>query len=734
MPYRQQRIIAFGLNVLLFASIPIWGRQEPTEAQKHEPVTITAAEVVVDVIVTDKKNRMITDLTPADFEVLEDGIKQNLKSVRLERRGEATPPGPGDEATPAQIAPDQSPTGARRAINPVLLIFDNLSMSKASQVFARRAANDYIDSIAPNDRLAVFGIDTRLFLAQSFSNDKAALKKAVEQVTTGISQQFTSSAAAIERILQSPTFSNAADGGAQPANRLAAAEQVAAGLNSDLGAAIDAVLLGAFRSFEVYEREVQARTTILALLALIQAQRVLPGRKTVIMFSEGFALPGSLSDQFKSVIGAANRSNVALYTIDAGGLRVDSESERVSRELSSMTEARARGADPTRVEGGESMLGRAESLGRANRESVLTELAESTGGISIRNTNDLRSGLTRIDEDMRRYYILSYAPSNQSFDGRFRTVQVRVNRPNVMVRARTGYYALRTAETSPVFAFEQPLFDVLSNPSPPHEFAFDFRAMHFPGSAPAAPVSVVAQIPGTILNLTEVQAEEGKKGKKDEKKSYVGELTVMALVKDAQGIVVRKLSRNYRLTSDRPDGLKETNIIFYRTAPVPPGTYQLDIVARDAPSQHASVQHVSLIVPASSSAPLRISSIVPTKGGEPLKPQERDENNPFHYGTTVIMPNLSGKFSKSKDSQMMFYFVVQTTPNASVQTKIEFLQQGQVLAQTSGALPPPDQKGRIQFVAQFPLAPFPEGAYDVRITVQDGANRASEKTSFTVVN
>jgi hypothetical protein len=131
---------------------------------------------------------------------------------------------------------------------------------------------------------------------------------------------------------------------------------------------------------------------------------------------------------------------------------------------------------------------------------------------------------------------------------------------------------------------------------------------------------------------------------------------------------------------------------------------------------------------------LRLSSIVPTKGGESLRAQERDPNNPFHFGQILMMPELDRQFSKSADQKMMFYFTVQATPSASVRAKVEFLQHGQVLAQAPGALPAPDPDGRIQFVAEFPLAPFPEGDYDVRITVEDGTNRASEQTSFTVVN
>ncbi len=730
------------IPVVICSILALWplaigaGGQEPNEKQQA-PVTLGAAEVVVDVIVTDKKNRPITDLKPEDFEVYEDGVKQSIKSIRLVTAAEGPTARAETEgaAKPGAAQPAPPPVVARRPVHLIALVFDNLSMSLQSRTFARRAALDYVDRMAENDQVAIFGIDRRLFLVQPFTGDKKALKRAVNQATSGTSRQFASSADAVARLLQSGSGE-----GAPPSVRLAAAEAYTPSPDENLGAAIEAVLLSTFRSFEAFEREAQARATVLALLSIIRGQQRLPGRKTLIFFSEGFSLPSNLWPQFQSVVGAANQANVAIYTIDAAGLRIESQEERVSRELSALAEARARGADPTHVEGGESMLGRAESLGRMNTESVLIELAEATGGLSIRHTNDLRSGLRRIDEDMRSYYLLTYAPTNQTFDGRFRTIQVKVNRPGARVRARAGYFALRTAEATPVFAFERPLLELLFTASPPRDFALQMGALHFPAPGQGTKASVIAQIPADIVDFALAAAETPKAKKKKKKKAaprgnvYVGELDVLALVKDARGVVVGKLGQRYQLraASERLEEMKKSNIIFYRSLDLRPGAYQVEIAARDARSGRASVTRTTLHVPAPSSSALRLSSIIPTRGGEPLRPQERDANNPFHFGQTVIMPNLTRTFSKS-DEQMMFYFVVQARPGATVQAKVEFLQQGQVLAQAPGTLPAPDERGRIPFLATFPVTPFPAGHYDVRVTVTDGTHRASEHTSFTIV-
>ncbi len=729
----RKRIAASCLIVFLVAVSPIRGGQEQKQQEKPESVTIGAAEVIVDVIVTDKKDRAIPDLGPADFEVYEDGIKQEIRSVRFEQHGSGLEAVETDGRTPTTTPGPSTATPVARMPNLIALVFDNLSLARASQVYAARAAHDYLDHLSPNDWVAVFGIDTRLFLAQTFTRDREALKRAVNTVANGTSRQFASSSDAIERLLQSGALE-----GMSPEARLAAAETYQPSPNDNPAAAIDAVLLRSFRAFENLEQDAQARATILGLLSLIRGQQILPGRKTLIFFSEGFSIPSSVNTQFKSVIGNANRANVAFYTIDAGGLRVESEAQRASRELSVIAEARSRGADPTLVQGGESMLGRAESIGRMNRESVLRELADETGGLSIYNTNDLRSGLERIDQDMRSYYVLTYTPTNQEFDGQFRRISVKINRPDVRVRARSGYFALRTADSAPVLPHEEPLFDVLRQSNTPTDFPIKLASMQFPMPLPRLTNSlqVVMEVCMADIAFTEAESSDKKDKNKEESVIYAGQLAVMALVKNEQGMVVRKLSQNYSLTAraDRLEALKKNTLVFYRNTDVDPGRYRIETVVRDGTTGKASVSQTSATVPMDSSAPLRISSVVPINGAENLKPGERSASNPFHYGNVAVMPNLTKTYKKSPSQKLMFYFAVQTAPTASVNVKIEFMQAGQVLAQSSGGLPAPDQTGRIQFIAEFPSTPFPSGTYDVRMTVTDGTNQAAEQTSFTVVD
>ena len=107
------------------------------------------------------------------------------------------------------------------------------------------------------------------------------------------------------------------------------------------------------------------------------------------------------------------------------------------------------------------MLAGAELALVSARASRLARLAEDTGGFLIRDTNDIGSAFRRIDEDSRIHYLLTYTPINDSFDGKFRTIDVKVERPGVQVFARKGYRAVRSSSLLRPPAYEAPAVAML---------------------------------------------------------------------------------------------------------------------------------------------------------------------------------------------------------------------------------------------------------------------------------
>src|SRR5215468_1502985 len=122
----------------------------------------------------------------------------------------------------------------------------------------------------------------------------------------------------------------------------------------------------------------------------------------------------------------------------------------------------------------------AESALRANPLLWLRDLAQQTGGVTIAETNDYRAPLRRAMEEVRTYYEASYAPHITVYDGKFRKVSIRVDRPDVIVHSRNSYFALPQIKSGQqLYAYEMPLLNALNAPAAPHDVDFQVRAERF---------------------------------------------------------------------------------------------------------------------------------------------------------------------------------------------------------------------------------------------------------------
>ncbi|HBY62128.1 MAG TPA: hypothetical protein DEH78_20090, partial [Solibacterales bacterium] len=141
----------------------------------------------------------------------------------------------------------------------------------------------------------------------------------------------------------------------------------------------------------------------------------LPGRKTLLFFTEGLNVPPNMTDQFRNIISTANRANVSVYAVDAKGLLTAARNTSSGAMLQQATRA-IQAQQTTGSRGGAvspeqaRAIDMAEESLRANVENNLQELAEETGGMLISNTNDLRLPLRQVSEDIGTYYELSYSP------------------------------------------------------------------------------------------------------------------------------------------------------------------------------------------------------------------------------------------------------------------------------------------------------------------------------------
>ncbi|HEV2862182.1 MAG TPA: VWA domain-containing protein [Pyrinomonadaceae bacterium] len=722
--------------------------QDPRDqGQDDETVVVGSSEVLLDAVVKDKKG-VVRDLKPSDFEVYEDGVKQEIRSFRLVTRGPAAagkadgkPNGrPDDKATSGAAATSPSAPSSSAPARPsrenplsaVALVFDRLSPE--SRARARDAALAYVGNESrPDDFMGVFSIDLKLRAVQPFTSDARLVRQAVERVGARGSTPYASGGEPAgdraNKQMAAPTTDNFSGSG------LAGTGEASGGnVGPEAGASAAEAQFAemtrrAVEGFEILERGQQGFATTDALLAVINAMGRLPRRKALIFFSEGVAIPTAVQSQFRSVISAANRANVSIYAVDAAGLRVLSADAEAGRAMQALGRRRiAVAGSPSDGSGPMTRdLERNEDLMNQNPEGGLKELAGGTGGLFISNTNNPGPRLRQVDEDLHAYYLLSYSPRNQNFDGQFRQISLKVNRPGVEVQARKGYFALNTSYDTPVLHYEVPALVLLGSERPPPS-AFDSRvaAFNFPEPGNAGLVPVMVEVSAGSINYV-----VGK-----DKKSYATNFSVVVLVKDEAGRPVRKLSNQYVLGGplEQLDAARRGKILFYRETRLEPGRYTVAAVVHDATNDRASMQASALEVPAGDDSRLRLSSIVLIKSAEQATAADKQSPNPFHFGEVLIYPNMNEPVRKAASKNLAF-FVTVYPPHASAtpaKLKLEIMQAGRTLGQASYDLPAPDAYGRVQYATAVPIDKFGPGDYELRVTVHDARDTATRTEKFTI--
>src|SRR5438105_721869 len=419
--------------------------KKQTKSADDDVVKINSNLVSLDVIVKDKKGKAITDLKSEDFSVFENGVTQKVEffDSTLTSGSEA-----GQTTTAIVSTQPQPRTPTSFPRNIIALVLDGQSTELANLKHVREGMMKYIrERISDSDSVALFSISGGLQLLQSFTQDKAKLIAAVEKAYDSSTVSKTSEARGLsediramrERIANGPEL----EGGPAPGpgfNGSAAAQ-----------ALIARHVLEQYIALRSTLSTQQTRPVLAALAAICEGLRSIPGKKTLVMFSQGFIASETLDWQVQSTIDIANRANVAIYIIDSGGLTGGAPTSGalvsgsplggISGGLE-MEQRRRSGA-------GESVFDITRQEGLNRQQDLLYRISEDTGGHFIKNTNDIAGGLERIDAEIRSRYTLAYRSTNPNFDGSFRKVKIEVRRPDTTVFTRAGYYAIPPTQVIP---------------------------------------------------------------------------------------------------------------------------------------------------------------------------------------------------------------------------------------------------------------------------------------------
>ena len=688
----------------------------PVETQQQQPrragtVSDGVTAVLVDVVVRDRRGVPIRDLDVSEFVIFEDGVPQKIGSFTpvIER-----------PSTEAPKAPAPSP-GTMPTVNAgpgvTALLFDRLSPE--GRRTAALAARNYLGSKEESpDFVAVYGVDLALTPYVPFTRNAVALRKALDAVVTSAAGNFNSPQqrqAIAEATAQANTAAQteaAATAGATGPGAAAAIGPAAA------AAQLTAMQAGMLQDFDNMERDQQGYATTNALFAIVNTLGRIPGRKSIVLFSEGLSIPPAVHRLFLGVIAAANRANVSIYALDAAGLRAESErakirdmvNQRGSVGINTGYSSESGGAFTAALEGNEGSL-------RSDPSYGLNELSNSTGGLFFNNTNNLRPAFERIETDIRNYYLIGYTPSNTNLDGRFRNIEVKLKRPNVTIAARKGYFAIRDPGGAAVNSWEAPALAALEQTPLGNAFPIRAGAMLFPERGRPGLVPVVVSLRTAPLSFQ--TTADGKQ--------YASDFTVLVRFVDAQNLVVRKVSEHYEIRGPiaEIERAKQGDVLFYRESELPAGVYTMEAILHDAPTGKSSVRVSTVEVPKYDENALRMSSLLIVKRTEKLTEKDRRAGHPLLTGDLLLHPSLAEPVSKTA-KELGFYFAIYPVPGGpALESIIELALNGKLVAQIPMPVPGPDSSGRVQQVGRLPLDQIAPGTYELRAIVKQGASQVA---------
>ncbi len=690
--------------------------QEPSAVAQTKPFAAGAAAVVVDAVVRDRNGKPVTDLRKEDFELFEDGVRQDIGDVTVMGMpggsGSRVLAAAGPKGTPSQTETATTSNGATPSF--LAIVFDRLSVEARGAAY--RGALAYLDTLHENDFAAVYLADLSLTTIQPYTNDRATLRTALRDVASRATSSFDR-AVVRDDLRARDARGNSMPGDASPeVPVVASAESVGRPVDTreDRDAReIAALDLTTHSSWEAMARDQQGYATTNALLAVTSALGMLPGRKSVIFFAEGLAIPVAVLPHFRNVIATANRAHVSVYTIDAAGLRVHSKDAEISREVNAAAAMGLAGA------GSLAALERNEDVLRKDPRTSLTLLAQQTGGFLVENTNDLARAFRQVDDDRRFYYLLTYTPKNGDFDGKWRTLTVTVPKQRLTIRARSGYLAVRATGAVPLLSYEGPALAALERTPAPTDLPIRATALVFPEGSESR-VAVLAATDGQALRFDRTS------------QTYRTDFSIVARILDPTGAVVRKASQPYRLNGPATliEPAQAGEVLFFRQPVMGPGSYTLEVAVHDALAQRAGVRRSAFVVPESTSGSLQVSSLVLVAREERVPPGTADKENPLYVGDVLVYPNLGTPLRTSSDNTLTFYVAIKPAPGAASQGRVEILRDGQPVSEAPVVLGPGDASGAIRHIGRVQIDTLPPGQYTLRMTVTQGDRREVRETAF----
>jgi VWFA-related protein len=526
---------------------------------KEAPAKFTSRVNLVPVtaVVRDRDGHAVGNLTKEDFRLLDNGKPQVIARFSIEKPG--APPTiekeNGNLEPSVASKPPEEAAAATRAIAEhfVAYLFDDLHVKFEDLVRARDAAIRVIaTSMQPADRAAIYTTSGQIVL--DFTSDQAKVRETLERLRPASATGKLGHGMACPDIsyYMADRIVNMDD---PQALQVALANYMACSQNPHLTA--NDVLAPAQSALHDGEHETRLASNMLA--QVVRRLAAMPGQRSIVLASPGFLVPFADQHDITEVINRAIRANVVISTLDVRGLWTPP-----AYQASMPTPA----GGPMAI----TMINQYMQQEALAQESVLEDLAHSTGGNWFHANNDLSDGFRRLAAAPEFIYVLAFTPENLKSDGKYHKLQVTLkDSKGLTIQARKGYYAPRH-ETDAVDQAKQDIEDAVFSREVIKDIPMELHTQFFRSVEDGANLSVVAQL--DIRSLP-YRKEEGRNR---------DSLTIVSAVFDVNGNYVTGAEKllELRLKDDTLQRKLDSGIKIKTSFDVKVGGYVVRVVVRDS--------------------------------------------------------------------------------------------------------------------------------------------------------
>jgi len=690
------RIVSLLAVALLLIEDPAFLAQDPAKATLMQaPIRVSTELVLVNVVARDKKGNPVRGLKKEDFTLYEDGKKQEISTFDFEDVAQA--PMTAGETVSGSV-PGALLRSARKTLPTldahdrrlIVLFFDFSAMQPEEIGRSVEAGKKFIAAkMQPADLVALVSLATNLRVDCDFTDDRDKLSA----VLTGYSSS------------QGQGFDNGVTGSAEGT----------------------AETSGSYTEDDTDLNTFTADRKLLAIQSLVQALGKLPQKKSIVYFSNGITQSGvDNQSALRAATAAAVKANASIYSLDIRGLQAfppGGEAQNASLHGQSAYT-------------GASILN--DLNGNAASQDTLATLSADTGGKAFFDSNDFSAVFTQVQKDSSVYYVLGFTSSNSAKDGKYRHLKVTINRSDLKLDFRSGYYAGRDFEHLNRADREQQLEDELAAQLPRVDLPVYAGACYFRKDESHYYLSVSLVVPGSQIPFV------------TEKDKDNATIDVIGEALEAGKIPVGHLRDTVKLAVESSREIRRKNVQYNTGFLLAPGNYHLKFALRENRTGLMGSFETDVHIPDLRKSPLKMSSVVLSSLRVPAN-GKKSGTNPLVRDQMELVPNITHVFTPDQHLYLQYEVydpakgktaaqhasagtnpqndtAVAAAPGAAprdsvrVMTNIEFLQGSSKIYESkpvvASEVTAPDRKA-VVFQIELPLQSLKPGLYLCQVNVID---------------